>query len=94
MKKILITLVLSIVCFTLQAQYVNIVVSKKATNREQYAAEYLQKKLSAMGYTVVKKKGDCQIALSCKHRGKAEGYQIFRSRQGNSVSDNDASGVI
>ena len=95
MKKILITLVLSIVCFTLQAQYVNIVVSsKKATNREQYAAEYLQKKLSAMGYTVVKKKGDCQIALSCKHRGKAEGYQIFRSRQGISVIGNDPSGVI
>lgn len=93
-KKILTTLVLAIVCLTIQAQRVNIVVSKKATNREQYAVEYLQKKLTAMGYSVVKKNGDCQIALSCKHSGKSEGYQIFHSRQGVNVIGNDPSGVI
>ncbi len=93
-KKILTTLVLAIVCLTLQAQRVNIVVSKKATNREQYAVEYLQKKLTAMGYSVVKKNGDCQIALSCKHSGKSEGYQIIHNRQGINVIGNDPSGVI
>ena len=79
---------------TIVAQRVNVVTSKKATAREQYAKEYLQKKLTAMGYTIVKNKGDYQIALSCKNSGKAEGYQIFRSRQGISVIGNDASGVI
>lgn len=93
-KKILTTLVLAIVCLTIQAQRVNIVVSKKATNREQYAVEYLQKKLTAMGYSVVKKNGDCQIALSCKHSGKSEGYQIIHNRQGINVIGNDPSGVI
>jgi hypothetical protein len=93
-KKILTTLVLAIVCLTIQAQRVNIVVSKKATNREQYAVEYLQKKLTAMGYSIVKKNGDCQIALSCKHSGKSEGYQISHSRQGINVIRNDPSGVI
>ena len=78
----------------MQAQSISVVTSKKATNRELYAAEYLQKKLTTMGYTVVKKKADCQIALSCRNSGKAEGYQIFNNRQGLMVIGNDPSGVI
>ena len=85
-----------LVCMTLTvvAQRVSVVTGKKATAREQYAKEYLQKKLTAMGYTIVKKKGDYQIALSCKNSGKAEGYQISRSHQKISVIGNDPSGVI
>ena len=85
-----------LVCMALAvvAQKVSVVTGKKATAREQYAKEYLQKKLTAMGYTIVQKKGDYQIALLCKNSGKAEGYQISRNRQKISVIGNDPSGVI
>ena len=79
---------------TVVAQKVSVVTGKKTTVREQYAKEYLQKKLTAMGYTIVQKNGDYQIALSCKHSGKAEGYQISRNRQKISIIGNDPSGVI
>lgn len=79
---------------TIVAQKVSVVTGKKATAREQYAKEYLQKKLTAMGYTIVQKKGDYQIALLCKNSGKAEGYQISRNRQKISVIGNNPSGVI
>ena len=56
------SIVLSIVmclALTVMAQRVSIVINKKAVrtgfqanNREQYAAEYLQKKLTAMGYSL------------------------------------------
>ena len=79
---------------TVVAQRVSVVTDKKTTVREQYAKEYLQKKLTAMGYTIVQKNGDYQIALSCKHSGKAEGYQISRNHQKISIIGNDPSGVI
>ena len=79
---------------TVVAQKVSVVTGKKTTVREQYAKEYLQKKLTAMGYTIVQKNGDYQIALSCKHSGKAEGYQISRNHQKISIIGNDPSGVI
>ena len=79
---------------TVVAQKVSVVTGKKATAREQYAKEYLQKKLTAMGYTIVKKKGDYQIVLSCRNSGKTEGYQISRSHQKINVIGNDPSGVI
>lgn len=85
-----------LVCMALAvvAQKVSVVTGKKTTAREQYAKEYLQKKLTAMGYTIVQKKGDYQIALLCKNSGKAEGYQISLNRQKISVIGNDPSGVI
>ena len=48
------------------AQKVNILTEKTASNREQYAAEYLQKKLNRLGFpTVVNgKKGEYRISLS------------------------------
>ena len=79
---------------TVMAQRVSVVTGKKTTVREQYAKEYLQKKLTAMGYTIVQKNGDYQIELSCKHSGKAEGYQISRNHQKISIIGNDPSGVI
>lgn len=93
MKKILTTLVLTVVCLALQAQTVHIVTSKNASNREQYAKEYLQKKLTALGCQVTPKKGT-RITLSCQGSGPAEGYTISKDKQGITVSGNDASGVI
>ena len=100
MKKILTLLLLSGLCLTLQAQTVSIVTSKKASNREQYAAEYLQKKLTAMGYEVTEKKG-VRITLTNANSGAAEGYRITKDKkavstgfQGITVTGNDATGVI
>ena len=67
---------------------------KKASAREQYAAEYLQKKLTEMGYTVSPKKGDCKITLSNANSGTAEGYTIARDKKGITVTGDDATGVI
>ncbi len=94
MKKILTTLVISTVCLMLQAQTVNIAVSKKASNREQYAKEYLEKKLTTLGYTVSKKKADKTITLSNQNSGPAEGYTIATDKKGIMVTGNDATGVI
>ncbi|MBQ3699500.1 MAG: hypothetical protein II886_06275 [Prevotella sp.] len=90
------SIVLSIVlCLTLtmMAQRVSIVTGKKATNREQYAAGYLKKKLTAMGYEVTAKKGP-RITLTNAATGTAEGYTITKDEKGIVVSGNDATGVI
>ena len=58
MKKTLTTIVLTILCLSLSAESVKVIISKKATNRERYAAEYLQKKLTALGYTISQKKSN------------------------------------
>jgi hypothetical protein len=90
------SVVLSIVmclALTVMAQRVSIVTSKKATNREQYAKEYLQKKLKEMGYDVTPKKG-VHITLHNTATGTAEGYSISKDKNGITVSGNDATGVI
>ena len=108
MKKILTSLVLSIAYITLQAQTVSITLSKKASNREQYAKEYLEKKLTSMGYTVSPKKAKLNITLVNVGNGTAEGYTITKEEktvnkgsqtannglQGIKVMGNDATGVI
>ena len=93
MKKILITLVLTIICSTVLAQQVNIVMQKQASNREQYAKEYLEKKLTALGYEVTAKKG-LRITLKCRNSGPTEGYAISRDNKGITIEGNDPSGVI
>ena len=62
-----------VIALSAMAQRVSIVTPKGASAREQYAAEYLQKKLTAMGYTIGSKKADCRIVLSCLDNGAAEG---------------------
>ena len=82
------------VTLTIMAQRVCIVTDKQATNREKYAAEYLQKKLTAMGYEVTPKKG-LNITLTNAGNGPAEGYAITKDKKGRLVvSGNDATGVI
>ena len=93
MKKILATLSLALFCIALMAQKVCIATSKQASNREQYAAEYLQKKLTEMGY-IVAKKADTKITLHNAGNGPAEGYTLSKDKKGILVSGNDATGII
>ena len=88
MKKILVTLLFTIACMAVQAQRIQIVTNKKASDRERYAAEYLQKKLKALDYS------GGRITLSVKGSGPAEGYTIRRDKKGFAIEGNDASGVI
>ena len=94
MKRLFI-ITLTLVCsLTLSmAQRVNIVTSKKASQRELYAKEYLTKSLTALGYEVTPKKGT-RITLSNAASGPAEGYTITREKKGVTISGNDAKGVI
>ena len=87
---------LLLVCLTsvVTAQRISIQTGKRASAREQYAAEYLQKKLTEMGYTVSPKKADCKITLSNANSGTAEGYTIAKDKKGIMVTGNDATGVI
>ena len=94
MKRI--SALLLLVCLTTlaMAQRVSIQTGKKASAREQYAAEYLQKKLTEMGYTVSPKKADCKVTLSNANSGTAESYTIAKDKKGITVTGNDATGVI
>ena len=67
------------------AQKVNILTEKTASNREQYAAEYLQKKLNRLGFpTVVNgKKGEYRISLSqAKDTAETEEGRFLMDPQG------------
>ena len=94
MKRISALLLLVFLTTLTMAQRVSIQTGKKASAREQYAAEYLQKKLTEMGYTVSPKKADCKIMLSNANSGTAEGYTIAKDKKGIMVTGNDATGVI
>ena len=94
MKKITVIAVIALLAITAMAQRVNIQIGKKASAREQYAAEYLQKKLTEMGYTISPKKADCKITLSNANSGTTEGYTIAKDKKGITVTGNDATGVI
>ena len=94
MKRITVIAVFALLAITAMAQRVSIQTGKKASAREQYAAEYLQKKLTEMGYTVSPKKADCKVTLSNANGGAAEGYTIARDKKGITVTGNDATGVI
>jgi len=73
---------------------VRIDVAKGASERELYAKAYLTKKLTAMGYEIVTRKGDMRIALTCRNKGIAEGYMLLHDRSGYNVVGNDPNGVI
>jgi hypothetical protein len=95
MKKKIIVLCLGLVMAVMaMAQQVCVITSKGASVREQYAAEYLKKKLTALGYEVTPKKGT-RITLVNTGNGPAEGYSITKGKKGDIVvSGNDAAGVI
>ena len=87
MRRSIVLYILACMTLAVMAQKVSIVTQKQATNREQYAAEYLQKKLSAIAY-------NGRITLKCSHQGPAEGYTISREKKGFTIVGNDPSGVI
>ena len=104
MRRSIVLSILICLALTVVAQRVNIVTDRHATNRdctphsdfqvrEQYAAEYLQKKLTALGYEVTPRKGT-RITLLNTKSGAAEGYSITKGKKGIVVSGNDAKGVI
>lgn len=81
------------------AQKVNILTEKDASNREQYAAEYLQKKLTGMGLSAVVngKKGEYRISLSQAKDTtglKKEGFSLSTKGKKIQLCGNDGSGVI
>lgn len=81
------------------AQKVNILTGKTASNREQYAAEYLQKKLNRLGFSAVVngKEGEYRISLSqAKDTAglKKEGFSWTRKGKKILLQGNDGSGVI
>ena len=94
MKKILTIFASVCIGLTLHAETVKVITAKKASNREQYAKEYLEKKLTALGYTIGQKKIDYSISLVNAGSGPAEGYTISKDKKGITVSGNDATGVI
>ena len=93
MRKGIIFSIMICLTLTIMAQRVSIVTSKQASNREKYAAEYLQKKLTGLGYEVTPKKG-FRITLTNTNSGTAEGYSITKDKKGITISGNDATGVI
>ena len=95
-KNILILLALG-VTLNANAQKVSITTEKNASNREAFAAEYLQKKLTNLGYTIVDKKGEYRISLSQAKDTtglKKEGFTISSKGKKINVVGNDGTGVI
>ena len=81
------------------AQTVGIVTDKHASPRERFAAEYLQRKLTAQGYRVKadSRRGDYRITLSQASDTtglKKEGFTIERKGKHIRVVGNDGTGVI
>ena len=76
---------------------VSIQTEKNASNREQYAAAYLQKKLTTLGVkaSVNGKRADYRISLKVDNTSSVpEGYTIQTKKQKISVIGNDGTGVI
>ena len=94
MKRLSVFLALACLTTFAMAQRVSIQTGKKASAREQYAAEFLQKKLTEMGCTVSGKKADYNIVLSNANNGAAEGYTLTKEKKSIKVVGNDATGVI
>lgn len=102
MKRIISFITTIIVCANINAQTINIVTEKNANNRQQYAAEYLQKKLNALGYEAAisengkKQKAEYHIFLQqSKKKGLAqEGFSIVAKKKTITVVGNDGTGVI
>ncbi len=99
MSKRLLPLIVLVFASSAWAQTVNIITEKNASNRQQYAAEYLQKKLAEAGMTPVVngKKGDYRISLTqAKDTAglRKEGFSITTKGKKITLCGNDGSGII
>ena len=82
-------------CVTAIGQTVRIRLSADASPREDYASEYLQKKLTSLGYHLTdKKKWDYQIILTVSETGPKESFTIMRKGKRIIVTGADGSGLI
>ncbi len=99
MSKRLLPLIVLAFASSAWAQTVNIITEKNASNRQQYAAEYLQKKLAEAGMTPVVngKKGDYRISLTQAKDTAGlpkEGFSITTKGKKITLCGNDGSGII
>ncbi len=99
MSKRLLPLIVLAFASSAWAQTVNIITEKNASNRQQYAAEYLQKKLAEAGMTPVVngKKGDYRISLTQAKDTvglRKEGFSITTKGKKITLCGNDGSGII
>lgn len=99
MKKIkaILILIFFLTNLTANAQKVSITTERNASDRELFAAEYLQKKLSGLGYTIVGSGADYHISLAQAKDTtglKREGFTIRSHGKTIRVMGNDGSGVI
>ncbi|MDE5572124.1 MAG: glycoside hydrolase family 20 zincin-like fold domain-containing protein, partial [Prevotella sp.] len=95
MKRIIIIGIIACMAVTATAKRISIVTGKNASAREQYAVEYLQKKLTEMGHTITNKRADYKITLTTNAgNGPAESYTIRQDKKGVSVTGADGVGTI
>lgn len=95
MKRIIIIGIIACIAVTTTAKRISIVTGKNASAREQYAVEYLQKKLTEMGHTITNKKADYRITLTTDAgNGPAESHTIRQDKKGVSVTGADGVGTI
>lgn len=95
MKRIIIIGIIACIAVTATAKRISIVTGKNTSAREQYAVEYLQKKLTEMGHTITNKKADYRITLTTDAgNGPAESYTIRQDKKGVSVTGADGVGTI
>lgn len=86
-----------VLCASVHAQRVSIATERGASNRESFAAEYLQKKLTALGYEVTDRKPEYRVELSqAKDTAglRKEGFTITTKGKKITVVGNDGTGVI
>nr|MBP7471627.1 hypothetical protein [Prevotella sp.] len=97
MKKILSSIILILFSIAIQAQSVSISIGKNPSMQEKYAADYLKRKLSELGYKVDAGKGEYKFYLShaTDTTGlKKEGFVIRSKGKNIRVIGNDGTGVI
>ena len=97
MKRIHTILIILMLCAYSEAHSIKIVTISKANSRVEYAAEYIKKKLSALGYTFPNHGNDYKISLKIASDTtglKKEGFRITSKKNHILVEGYDGSGVI
>ena len=97
MKRIHTILIILMLCAYSEAHSIKIVTTSKTNSREEYAAEYIKNKLSALGYTFPNHGNDYKIYLRVASDTaglKKEGFRITSKKKNIFIDGYDGSGVI